>query len=165
MQLSLSNWDTVRKGNFIIPGISLSNAVRQNRAMDTSQEIRRKNARYLADQEGGSVNFANLVGISESRVSQIIGKNPTKNIGNVTARRIEECFDKPVGWLDIPHVEAPAVEVKVESNLVDPALIAELITLYALSNDLGRNTILDSARVTAKLAARVVASKTTRNGN
>lgn len=36
----------------------------------------------------------------ESQVSQILGSRP---IGNVLARHIERCFEKPTGWLDVPH--------------------------------------------------------------
>lgn len=103
----------------------------------------------------GHVAFGDKIGVSPSRVSQLIGIKPTKNIGNATARLIEVEFGKPVGWLDVPHDDAePEVLVELDAGLVDPALIAEIITLYAQSNELGRNTILDSARVTAKLAPR-----------
>lgn len=38
--------------------------------------------------------------IGYSLLSQYIGKNPTKNIGDEVAERIEKAFDKPKGYLD-----------------------------------------------------------------
>lgn len=39
--------------------------------------------------------------MNDSQVSQIIGNNPKKNIGNIIARRIEEEFNLPRGLLDV----------------------------------------------------------------
>jgi transcriptional regulator with XRE-family HTH domain len=66
-------------------------------------DIPRKNARFLADSVGGFARFAEKVGISDAQVSQILGKNPTRNIGSRQARRIETAFEQPIGWLDKPH--------------------------------------------------------------
>jgi phage repressor protein C with HTH and peptisase S24 domain len=62
------------------------------------------NARHLASQAGSPAEFGRKTGMSDSQVSQLIGENPTKNIGNKIARRIEEAFDKNAGWLDAVHV-------------------------------------------------------------
>lgn len=67
------------------------------------EEIRRENARELARQIGGLTEFGRTVGMEPSQVSQLIGKNPVKNIGNSIARRIEVHFAKPEGWLDTHH--------------------------------------------------------------
>jgi len=71
--------------------------------MSKLDDIRRENARYLSDSVGGSANFGRKVGMSDSRVSQIIGINFTRNIGNVAAAQIEAAFDKPDGWLSAEH--------------------------------------------------------------
>lgn len=63
----------------------------------TYADISRRNARALADSVGGFSRFAEKVGVSESQVSQLLGKNPIRNIGVKTARRIEEAFEKPLG--------------------------------------------------------------------
>ena len=76
-----------------------------NTASSTYADISRANARYLAEAVGGYSKFAEKVGLSDSQVSQILGKNPIRNIGVKTARRIEEAFDKPIGWIDQPHDE------------------------------------------------------------
>jgi hypothetical protein len=60
----------------------------------------RENAKFLADSIGGLARFSEKVGISDSHVSQIIGKNPTRNIGSKMARRIEAAFEKPIGSID-----------------------------------------------------------------
>jgi phage repressor protein C with HTH and peptisase S24 domain len=67
------------------------------------EDIRRENARYLASTVETRVVFGSMVGMDNSQVSQIIGKNPTKNIGNSIARRIEVAFNKERGWIDVEH--------------------------------------------------------------
>lgn len=69
-------------------------------SLRTHAETVRENARELLAEAKGAKQFAERTGLSESRVSQILGKNPSKNIGPSTARRIERAFGKPVGWLD-----------------------------------------------------------------
>lgn len=68
--------------------------------MGKIDETRRKNARQLATSAGGPAKFARKTGLSDSRVSQIIGENFTRNIGNKTATLIEISFEKADGWLD-----------------------------------------------------------------
>lgn len=64
-------------------------------------EIRLVNARNLLKESGLSrTDFAEKVGISYNLISQYIGKNPTKNIGDETAFKIEVAFNKPKGFLD-----------------------------------------------------------------
>lgn len=99
----------------------------------TIEEIRRENARALASLAGGRGIFAEQVELSESRVSQLIGINPTKNIGRSTARRIEQAFNKPVGWLDVLHGEPLNVqtlggrlrEVMEELGIDSPKALAD----------------------------------------
>lgn len=38
--------------------------------------------------------------MSESQLSQLIGKSPSKPVGDRLARKIETKFDLPIGWLD-----------------------------------------------------------------
>ncbi|MFC3457215.1 LexA family protein [Massilia haematophila] len=74
----------------------------------TREEIRRENARKLAASCGGKAALGRLVKMDPSQVSQLIGPNPTKNIGNSIARRIEQAFELPANWLDAPHPEMEA---------------------------------------------------------
>jgi hypothetical protein len=69
----------------------------------TNSDISRLNARYLAESAGGFKQFGDKVGLTNARVSQLIGKNPSRNIGTRVARRIEVAFDKPRGWIDQHH--------------------------------------------------------------
>lgn len=66
------------------------------------EDVRRENARRLAEESGGFTEFAKRTGMDNSHVSQIIGKNPKKNIGNIIAKRIEDAYNLPEGSLDIP---------------------------------------------------------------
>lgn len=71
--------------------------------MTTAADIRRRNARLLADQCGGSAEFARRIERDDSYVSQLIGETPARNIGARTARLIEQCFGLDEGWLDVDH--------------------------------------------------------------
>lgn len=83
------------------------------KSMSKLDDIRRENARQLSISVEGPANFARIVGMSDSRVSQIIGANFTRNIGNVAAAQIEAAFGKPDGWLSAEHtVEQLGTEKK-----------------------------------------------------
>lgn len=83
-------------------------------------EIRRDNARALAAQTGTPADFARKLGMGDSQVSQLIGENPVKNIGNIIARRIEEAFGKEKGWMDTLHYRpASATESAVKQHVPD----------------------------------------------
>lgn len=66
------------------------------------------NAKKLAEQVGSQSRFADKLNMSRQQASHIIGSNPHKGIGHALARRIEQAFDVPIGWLDIDHT-TPAV--------------------------------------------------------
>ncbi|KQV51340.1 LexA family transcriptional regulator [Duganella sp. Root336D2] len=80
------------------------------------EDIRRENARKLAEDAGGLAEFARRTGMENSQVSQIIGKNPTKNIGNIIATRIENAFDLVEGSLDIGQ-QPPATTAQPAATL------------------------------------------------
>lgn len=71
-----------------------------------SKTIRYNNARDLVAKAGGVSAFAERLGKGQSQTSQFAGENPIKGIGGKIAREIEEAFDKPKGWLDVPHPKA-----------------------------------------------------------
>lgn len=73
------------------------------RAMKTSAEIRRENARRLAAEIGSPADLARRLEMSDSQMGQLIGRNPVRNIGPKIARRIEEVCGRPTGWLDVDH--------------------------------------------------------------
>jgi transcriptional regulator with XRE-family HTH domain len=81
-------------------------------------EITRANARMLMETAGSSAAFGERVGLSNSQVSQLLGRNPIRNIGFKLARRIEEAFDKPTGWLDVPQdMPAPPQQQTISDRL------------------------------------------------
>lgn len=67
---------------------------------------RLNNARKLARDAGGVVRFGERLGMSKAQASQLIGRSPIRQIGNLTARRIEAEFDLPAEWLDTDHDDA-----------------------------------------------------------
>jgi transcriptional regulator with XRE-family HTH domain len=89
----------------------------------THVEIARTNARILMA-DSTAKTFCDRVGMSESQVSQLLGKNPSKNIGPTLARRIEQAFGKPRGWLDIPHVDVAVPSSKSIGDRLDQAMTA-----------------------------------------
>lgn len=68
-------------------------------------EIRRQNARYLAESVGGITALANRMNKAQQQITHIIGKNPIKNIGHGVAKQFEAAFDKESGWMDHEHPE------------------------------------------------------------
>jgi hypothetical protein len=85
-------------------------------------QTRLKNARWLVEQVGGVPNFAARMGTTRQYIHHIAGAKPIKNIGNHMARRIEEVFEMPLGWMDVDHDNQGAVkpsEGTVEVPLLD----------------------------------------------
>lgn len=69
--------------------------------LKTIHEIRLGNTKKLMKDSGLSrTEFAERIDMSYNLFSQYIGKNPTKNIGDDTAEKIEKAFNKPKGYLD-----------------------------------------------------------------
>ena len=69
--------------------------------LKTIHEIRLGNVRKLIKESGLSrTEFAEKIEMSYNLFSQYVGKNPTKNIGDDTADKIEKAFNKPKGYLD-----------------------------------------------------------------
>lgn len=74
----------------------------------TVENTRIENARALVVEAGNASRFGDRIGFSRQLVSNYIGKRPTKNIGSDVARKIEQAFNKPVGWLDQDHSKRDA---------------------------------------------------------
>jgi len=70
--------------------------------MKTAYDIRRTNLRALV-QELGSAKVIDRLGISKQQLSAYAGKNPSKNVGDAFARRIEVSLGLQEGWLDHHH--------------------------------------------------------------
>lgn len=132
----------------------------------TNAEIRLENARRLASDCGGLTSFAKRMEMSSSQVSQIIGENPSKNIGKNIARRIEAAFNKESGWLDRLHIgptaEAAAAAAELFEKVAEDYLRAEdvldLITLFRRSTPKGREFIIKAAGSAEKIAGAATKS-------
>ncbi|OZI23733.1 hypothetical protein CAL26_09895 [Bordetella genomosp. 9] len=75
-----------------------------NNPMAVVHEARRANLRLLAAKYDGPHNLADKLRYSRSFLSQLIGKNPSRDIGERTARAIETKLSLPMGWLDTARV-------------------------------------------------------------
>ncbi|WP_186092304.1 hypothetical protein [Burkholderia gladioli] len=73
-------------------------------------DIRLKNFRHLKESEGSGAALARRLDMAYALLQNYIGKNPTKKIGDKTARRVEEVLGLERGWMDCVHEERPIVE-------------------------------------------------------
>lgn len=96
--------------------------------MKTIYEIRRDNARKLRDGTGGNSSFSSMIDREPTQVSRVIGKNPTKRIGDDLARHIEKCFDLPSGWLDKDHQQ---INVIHSNDVSDTELKIQMVPVIS----------------------------------
>jgi hypothetical protein len=94
----------------------------------------KENLAALAAKYGGQTELAKKVGKSKAWISQLIGKNPKRPVGDVAASKIEKKLGLPEGWLDSTHKKATVnQEILIESvQLVWDVLGEEKVTLPAL---------------------------------
>lgn len=84
--------------------------------------IRRENMFRLFEQSGLSrEEFAEKIGLSYPQLGHYIGKNPSKNVGDAVAKRIEEAFDLAPHYLDqdfgAPHGnKEPTLFTQIDEN-------------------------------------------------
>ena len=88
-------------------------------------DVRVRNARTIAKELGGQSALADILGKSESQLSQIMGKNPSRKIGNKVARQIEEAGDKEKNWLDVEHVPESNNVYLYRRRASDKAMVSE----------------------------------------
>lgn len=102
-----------------------------------SKEIRRKNLRALVNKADSGAAFAKQADIAPSLLSQILSQNPTRNIGDRLARKIEEKLSLPPGWLDsmhgTDHEQKPVEQIKVSED--GSSRYQALLTLGKLIED------------------------------
>lgn len=109
----------------------------------TILSIRLENARQLALQVGGQQRFADRLNMSRQQASHIIGKTPHKGIGHQLARRIEEVFSTPVGWLDLDHnTPALVTEDTVDIPLLSTAVATATDALPSPSEEIIRSMLI-----------------------
>ena len=122
---------------------------------------RRTNARELAEKAGGPAKFARKIGVSDTRVTQLIGVNFTRNIGSKTAAHIEQIFEQAPGWLDADHstntleTQPPSQTLaNVQLSTVSLAYVTaeelKLLTHYREATDIGKKIMTISAESAEK---------------
>ncbi len=84
-----------------------------------SKEIRLINLKALITKAGSSAEFSKQSDTATSLISQIISPNPTRNVGDRLARKIEEKLGLTPGWMDTLHSLPPPVDLKEKA--VNPA--------------------------------------------
>lgn len=89
-------------------------------------KIRRENMRRLIREHDGPKAFAERIGLANSFVVQMAGPNPTREVSEKTARKVENTLDLPAGWMDTP---AEAIEIAP----VNVSLVSEVIRLVGQS--------------------------------
>jgi len=114
--------------------------------MKTIAEIRLSNARRLLSSRGMSMTaFGRATGMTVQQVSAVIGSHPSRNIGDQLARRIEDFFKQPTGWLDHNHWQtswrnSPSANRSTAQNLTKSGQ-DELATIPHLDVSTGPMTI------------------------
>lgn len=76
-----------------------------------NKEIRKANLETLVEQkrlESGmtKAQFAEAIDTSPATLSQLMGDNPNRNIGDKMARKIEASLNLPFGWMDALHYKS-----------------------------------------------------------
>lgn len=82
-----------------------------------NKDIRKANLeqmleKHLATSGNTKASFAELLGISASQFSQLLGEKSVRNVGDKMARKIETSLGLPNGWLDSLH-SAEAIDANV----------------------------------------------------
>lgn len=127
--------------------------------------IRRENARRIAQELGGPASLARALDMPNSGVSQIIGKNPRRNIGDSMARRIEDAGGRHHGWLDTYHEEEGS-KARTPGGVNIDLLIDALIRTEKEMRNLSLNVTEDQrAELLARAAAAVYAYTEDTGGN
>lgn len=84
-----------------------------NYAVDLA-EVRRENLRAISVKLGGAAKLAKATDRDESQISQLIGRNPTRNIGPELARRLEADLGLKPGELDRIEGHSEAVDMALD---------------------------------------------------
>lgn len=85
-----------------------------------NKDIRKANLeqmlkKHLASSGNTKASFADLLGISASQFSQLLGEKSVRNVGDKMARKIEASLGLANGWLDSLH--SPAT---IDANVANP---------------------------------------------
>lgn len=82
------------------------------RGVATIKEIRRANFVSLLKAFGSQAELARLLEVEPAYVSALLAGPPGgRNIGDRTARKLEDRLNKPRGWMDVANAESEDLEV------------------------------------------------------
>jgi len=78
----------------------------------TAEEIRLKNLKALVEEHGSIVAVANRAETAPAYISQILNRvksrtGKERDVGADLARKLEDGFGKPRGWMDTDHDNGP----------------------------------------------------------
>lgn len=98
-----------------------------------NKDIRRTNLerlleKHLAQAGNTKASFAELLGISASQFSQLLGEKSVRNVGDKMARKIETSLGLPNAWLDSVHST-----IGLDANVSDPIPYARGVRYPVLS--------------------------------
>ncbi|SCU75540.1 Phage-related protein [Cupriavidus necator] len=93
--------------------------------------IRKMNVRLLEREIGSLSALARLAGSSQSYLSQCVGPNAFRSIGDEMARRLEHAMKKPHGWMDEGHMEEG--QVALARQIYDKLLQPPAAKLHAIA--------------------------------
>ncbi len=126
--------------------------------MSKIYSYRRHNLKMIAAQRGGAAALARELGLTQGRLSQLIGSNPTDEIGERSARRMEEQLGLPEGVLDRPATiqENDAIGLAHSAGTAAQNLRENLLRLLA-DNDISQSELARRTGMAPKAINRLVA--------
>ncbi|AQQ67470.1 hypothetical protein Mag101_07330 [Microbulbifer agarilyticus] len=102
------------------------------------KDVRKKNLNLLAD-EHGRAEIAERLGYPDTNyLNQLCGGHT--DMGSRTARKVEERFQLPRGWMDYPQ-QAESIHEAAASKAAAP-LPQEVVSLLALIEETARDGVL-----------------------
>jgi hypothetical protein len=125
----------------------------------TIAEIRRANLQRLIDERGTQRALADAADVSPAQISQWIKAAPDSKTGkprvvsDESARALEACSGKPVGWMDHLHGDQPSCPA---TPAVSPPTLEQALEVLGivLARDMAEEVRDDAADALAKLARR-----------
>ncbi len=107
MSMPTNDSDALNRNQAMRESPNIANCYRFLR-METIEDVRRNNLRYLVKKMGSVRAVADTLGKSSAQISQWLNASPDsktgkpRNISTQSAREIERILDKPRGWFDQP---------------------------------------------------------------
>jgi hypothetical protein len=116
--------------------------------INTIEEIRRTNLRLLILEHGTGVAVAAKCDTSSAYLSQILIRfkrksGKSREVGTDLARKLEKGCGKPIGWMDVAHIDG---EVATNNN--------ELMNVYAAMDDTMRAWLLGQAKLILQIGKK-----------